>query len=333
MLPYEPTWHKRRWFIYLTIVVAAFGIYFLNVYNFLSISEPAKPDLLVVEGWLHRDGLNQAKEEFLHNKYRFILTTGFPNSDGFLMGSNGRLVFETHNQIAASKDNIYKISITVRGTKANKRFPHFSLFADSTVIGSDYTTRNKKIFSYDVKSAHPPDSVMLEFDNDLFTALRDRNMYIYSISVNGKIFKTDNKRVICYFRQNGRYYLYQQLSPSSAQDAAEYLISLGIPDSLVVPVVTTRKFKSRTYASALDVKHWLDSHLSGSKFTLTVFSQGPHARRSFILYKKAFKSSADIGIISGKMQEYNSSNWWRNIMGWESVLYETVGLLYVSFFL
>jgi uncharacterized protein (DUF736 family) len=310
-------------------LIVILWIYFLNAYNFLSVSKPVKPDLLVVEGWLQRDGLFQAKEEFLHHNYKFILTTGFPNSDGYLMGSNGRLVFETIDKIATSKDSTYKITFTVRGTKANKKYPHFNLFADSSKIGDGFTSHSKKAFSYEIKLANPPDSVMLEFDNDLFTNFNDRNMFIYSISVNNMIFKADNDKVICYSRKNGQYYFYQRLSPNSAQDAANYLKSLGIPDSLIVPVVTTHKLRSRTFASAVEVKNWLNLQMK-VRCSLTVFSQGPHARRTFTLYKKAFGTSADIGIISGKIKEFNSTNWWRCLGGWKSVLYETAGLIYVS---
>ncbi len=315
----------------LLFVILSIGL--LNAYNFLSISRPVQPDLLVVEGWLHRDGLYQAKEEFIHHRYKLILTTGIPNTDGFLMGSNGRLVFETRHKIPASKDGIYNISLTIRGTKANKKYPHFKLFADSVEIGDDYTSKYKKDFLYNARLSNPPDSIMLEFDNDMYTNLRDRNLYVYSVSVDKAIFKADNEQVICYFRKNGRYYLYQRLSPNSAQDAAKYLNVLGIPDSLIVPLVTMHSQKSRTYSTALAVKKWLDIHGNNTRRNLNIFTQGPHARRSFILYKKALGDSAGVGIISGKIQEFNSRNWWKSIRGWQSVLYEITGLVYISLFL
>lgn len=322
-----------KYLISFTLLIVVLCIWFSNAYEYLSISRPAKPGILVVEGWLHRDGLDQVKKEFLHHNYKLILTTGFPNTDGFMMGSNGRLVFETIRKIEASKDSIYNITLTVRGTKANKKYPHFNLFADSIKISDGFSSNRKKDFSYKIKLANPPDSIMLEFDNDLYTKFKDRNMYIYSISVNNKIFRTDNDKVVCYFRENGQYYLYQKLSPSSAEDAENYLISLGISDSLIVPIVTTNLSRSRTFGSAVDVKKWLDLQEDVSKQNLTVFSQGPHARRSFILFKKAFGTSANIGILSGKIQEFNSSNWWKDLRGWKSVLYETAGLMYISVFL
>jgi hypothetical protein len=314
-------------------VIAIAALCLHNAYDYLSISRPGEPGILVVEGWLHRDGLLEAKEEFIRRKYRKIITTGFPNTDGFMMGSNGRLIFAIKDIIVRSADNTYSITLTIRGTKANKEYPHFSLFADSTIIGDDYTARRKKTFTWTVTLDSPPDSIMMEFDNDLYTRYRDRDITVFSISVNNRVFNTDNGSVVCYFRRNGRYYLYQRLSPNSARDAAEYLKVLGIPDSLIIPVVTTRKPKSRTYATALEVKQWMDLHPTGTRHELTVFSQGPHARRSYILYKKAFGTSADIGILSGNIREYNSANWWKSIRGWKSVLYETAGIIYFSIML
>jgi hypothetical protein len=323
---------KSRWtkFVIPVLLIASAVIYFRNAYHFLSISESVAPDILVVEGWLHEDALSQAKKEFSKRNYRLLLTTGFPNDKGYLMGSNGKLVFYMDHRITASKDNIYKITLLVRGTKAKKAYPHFILFADTFLIGDGYSSFFKRTFAYNIICNNPPDSVILKFDNDAVTRYGDRNMFIYSISVNNQVFRTDNENVICYYRKNGEYYLHQQLSPSSAQDAANYLKDSGIPDSLIIPVITTHKIKSRTFTTALDIKEWLRINTPGPKHALTVFSQGPHARRSYILYKKAFGTSADIGIISCPTGSFDSSNWWQTRTGWESILYETAGLIYAS---
>ena len=76
-------------FLFLTILASGRFI-FQHVYDFISINRSSGSDILVVEGWLPDEALEKAREEFLQNKYKLILTTGFPYYEGVLMGSSGR---------------------------------------------------------------------------------------------------------------------------------------------------------------------------------------------------------------------------------------------------
>jgi hypothetical protein len=323
---------KKSWwkltFLPLLIFVAAY--YFLNIYSILSISRPVTPVILVAEGWLNTDALNLAREEFLQHEYKLLLTTGLPYKRGYMIGSDGKVVFETRHRVPGSPDSNYRITLAMRGTKALDAFAHVRLYADSLEIGDFFSTRKKRNFACNVNLDHPPSFIAVEFDNDTYTKNSDRNLFIYSVTVNNQVFEADNESVTYYNRKSGKYYFHHRLSSSSAQDAANFLVSSGIPDSLVIPLVTTRKIKSKTYTTALDLKNWLQKNRPAYPEPVTIFSPGPHARRSWISYRKAFGDSIPVGVISCPDRHISGENWWKTRKGWRKVLYETAGVFYAS---
>jgi len=312
--------------LFLSILSLVF-FYSLHAYDYLSLTHLSRPEILVVEGWLPESTLQKAKEEFLQNKYKLTLTTGFPFYKGFLMGSGGRMEFNTVG-LQASPDSIYSVGLTIRGTKAGGKFAHFILFADTSRLCDYYSSRHKKQYTCRIKLASSPGTIGVEFDNDMFTRSADRNLYFYSVIVNGQIFPADIKNVGYYLYRNGKYILRQKLGSSTSTVAANYLKSLGIPDSLVVAIETQQKIKSKTYTTALDVKAWIAKNFSEEQPSINIFTQSIHARRSYVSYRKAFGNSADIGVISCPEKTANRLNWWKSMKGWKKILYETAGVLY-----
>ncbi|HJZ41571.1 MAG TPA: carbohydrate-binding domain-containing protein [Bacteroidales bacterium] len=323
---------KYRWWklIFLMLLIIAAGYYFRNIYPFLSISRPVEPSILVAEGWLNEEALELAREEFLLHEYKLLLTTGLPYKRGYMIGSNGKVVFETGHRGLASPDSTYRINLLMRGTKSMKAFAHVKLFADSLEIGDFFSSRKKRNFTCDVKLDNPPSFIAVEFDNDTYTKNSDRNLFIYSVTVNNQVFMADNEKVTYYIRKSGKYYFRFHFSSSSAEDVANFLISSGIPDSMIIPLVTTRKIKSKTYTTALDLNNWLQKNRPAYPEPVTIFSPGPHARRSWISYRKAFGDSIPVGVISCPDRHVSSENWWKTRKGWRKVLYETAGVVYAT---
>ena len=307
------------------------AIYLLQAYSWLSISRPVKPDILVVEGWLSEDLLTKAKDEFTGKPYKLLITTGFPYLKGFQMGQDGKMVFKTMHKVRPATDSLYEISLTIRGTQCEGEFAHYKLFADTIRIGDRYSTKKQKTFTVKVKLSSPPDSIVLEFDNDAYTSHSDRDLFVYSATVNNIFFPVNSSKVFLYGSREGKYVFRRHLNRSTAFDAASYLISEKVPDSLVIAVETTHKIYSKTYTSALDVKQWLENNHMGTGRSVTVFTMGPHARRSLICYRKAFGKSAETGVIAGSDIRITPDNWYKTLRGWREILYETAGLVYISF--
>ena len=85
---------------------------------------------------------------------------------------------------------------------------------------------------------------------------------------------------------------------SNAEFAAATLRKMGLESTQVVSVPAPKTRNDRTYASALAVKDWFAAGNSGVH-AVNVFSVGPHARRSRLLFQKAFGDDVAVGVICG----------------------------------
>ena len=101
----------------------------------------------------------------------------------------------------------------------------------------------------------------------------------------------------------------------------------GVPkeeETELFPIVAQ---KDRTYHAALAAKQWLAEQ--GMKVqSLDVATQGPHARRSRLMYEKAFGGDTKIGIIALANREYDPAHWWRSSEGVREVIGEGIAYLY-----
>src|SRR3954452_2501268 len=72
-----------------------------------------------------------------------------------------------------------------------------------------------------------------------------------------------------------------------AQRGAATLLELGLSSNIVQSVPAPFVRQDRTYASAVTLNRWLLEH-GGTPKKLNLISVGPHARRSRLMYDKAF---------------------------------------------
>ena len=112
---------------------------------------------------------------------------------------------------------------------------------------------------------------------------------------------------------------------------SKLLVQNGVPEDQLTTLFPIVARKDRTYHSALAVKQWIaDQHLPIS--TLNVATDGPHARRSRLLYEQAFGDGIKIGIIALQSPTYDPNHWWRTSEGVRDVLGETIAYLYAKLF-
>jgi uncharacterized SAM-binding protein YcdF (DUF218 family) len=80
----------------------------------------------------------------------------------------------------------------------------------------------------------------------------------------------------------------------------------------------------------LTLKQWLRAQ-GINPTTINVVTEGPHARRSRLLFQKALGNDLTVGIISLQSEEYDPQHWWRTSAGVRSVLSETIAYGYARF--
>jgi hypothetical protein len=66
------------WLLLLAVCAAAGGVALRGVYPFLAVTRPVSARLLVVEGWMPADQLDQALELWRAGRYEHVITTGGP---------------------------------------------------------------------------------------------------------------------------------------------------------------------------------------------------------------------------------------------------------------
>ncbi len=104
----------------------------------------------------------------------------------------------------------------------------------------------------------------------------------------------------------------------------------GIPEGKIVPIwITIYPRKDRTYHKALVAKKRINE-VGFTQASIDVVSFGTHARRTWLLYEKAFPS-VDVGVIAITPDSYDTSRWWLFSEGVRNVISESIAYLYARF--
>jgi len=116
-----------------------------------------------------------------------------------------------------------------------------------------------------------------------------------------------------------------------AELGAAVLVKMGLSTNVVQPVPTPDVKQDRTYTSAATLKTlFLERNLPIPK--INIFTAGPHARRSRLLYQKALGKEVEIGVIAAPIREYDPAHWWRSSPGFRDVTGEAMAYLYARIF-
>lgn len=117
---------------------------------------------------------------------------------------------------------------------------------------------------------------------------------------------------------------------SHARLGEAVLRRLGLETNLLEAVSAPRARRDRTYASAVALKERLvrDGPLPER---IVLVSEGPHSRRSRLLFQKAFGEATTVGVVSIPPNDYDPDQWWRTSQGFRVVVSEAIAYLYARF--
>jgi hypothetical protein len=116
-----------------------------------------------------------------------------------------------------------------------------------------------------------------------------------------------------------------------AKVAADYLAQHGVPRNVIIAVPTPASAQERTFLSAVvlrDSAHQLGITLDA----IDMYSSGVHSRRSRLLFQMAFGQKVRIGVLAARPADYDPKAWWRASSGVESIIFQSIGLLWVKCF-
>lgn len=113
---------------------------------------------------------------------------------------------------------------------------------------------------------------------------------------------------------------------------ARRLVKIGVDPAMVEAVSAPPPEKDRTYTSALSVKARLKER-NISVTSIDVLTVGAHARRSQLLFQRAFGPQVKVGVISVSNPTYDAQHWWRSSAGVREVLGESIAYIYAKLFI
>jgi hypothetical protein len=111
---------------------------------------------------------------------------------------------------------------------------------------------------------------------------------------------------------------------SYAEMAKDVLLGSGISQDKIIMAQPKDTDRQRTFASAAAVRQILQA--KGILPTaINVFTFGAHARRSRLIFAKAFQPGTRVGVISWTQPNDRTGPWWRSSERAQDVIKETAG--------
>ena len=117
---------------------------------------------------------------------------------------------------------------------------------------------------------------------------------------------------------------------TSASVGAELLVKNGLDANRLVMTPSHIAGRDRTYSSAVALRDWLRDHLAGVK-SFNVLTEDVHARRTQLLFQKAFGREVSVGVVAVPDPDYEPAHWWRYSEGVRQILAEGIAYGYAKF--
>lgn len=110
---------------------------------------------------------------------------------------------------------------------------------------------------------------------------------------------------------------------NDVENARNIFENNGISTQLIHTISVPYVIKHKSYSLALAVRFWLEASRIKYK-NINVFTFGPHARKSEVVFKQAMEPYYNVGILSAKPTHYNPKFWWISWSGFKWVFFDTL---------
>lgn len=114
---------------------------------------------------------------------------------------------------------------------------------------------------------------------------------------------------------------------NDAQHAAARLRWLGLDPKSTRAIPAQGTYRNRTYLSAVALREWFERENLAVE-AIDVVTVGLHARRTHLLFERAFGGKVAVGVIVVTDREYDPSRWWQYSEGVREMISEGVAYLY-----
>lgn len=278
----------------------------LFAHPFFAITNRSGGDALVVEGWLHEEGMEEAAKLFVAGNYQRVITTGTTRPFAYYLQHGDTLILESEHPIAGD------IVLSMAGLPEAKLLVEVELGTwrrlnvEQGVVDHHLQGSGQQRLRLVAESENPPPS-------------GEAVVFIAGLHVNGKNAHAPSihggiKHAV------GRE---DPLTPTFAHQARLKLIADGIPESKITAVPTWSVLFSRTLSTAIDVTVYMEAH---GIHRFDVATLAVHARRTNRMYSIARAQRPGNGIVALYDPWCARWTWWGNYYGWFQMLKELAAL-------
>ena len=120
-----------------------------------------------------------------------------------------------------------------------------------------------------------------------------------------------------------------RLGTDYASFAADYLIQHGVQRNLIAAVPAPGSAQKRTFLSAVMFRESARK-LGIPLDAVDVYSAGPHARRSRLLFQMALGDKVKVGVLAARPDDFDPDAWWRTSTGVEQMFFQSLGMIWVK---
>jgi uncharacterized SAM-binding protein YcdF (DUF218 family) len=114
-----------------------------------------------------------------------------------------------------------------------------------------------------------------------------------------------------------------------AELAAAYLEKHGIRPEQILAVPAPRSAQERTFLSAVMFREAAKKQ-GMTLGAVDIFSAGPHARRSRLLFQMALGDDVRVGVLAARPESFNADAWWQSSSGVEQMFFQSFGYVWVK---
>jgi len=278
----------------------------LFAHPWFAISRPSGGKALVAEGWMHRQGLQEAAELFQNGQYDHLYLTGTLRPFAYYLLVGDSVVVEMDAPL------IGPVEIGMGGLPGTT----WTLWADDTAVLNNAAPPTANVFHTTIAapgvrrfaiSVHAPTSP----GTDVPAAIVAR-LWLNGHNAHGYL------PMITIHHADGSI---APGEPTYAEQARAILLMEGVPPERMTVVPTLIVERSRTWSSARSFVQFAND--KGIE-RFDVATLGVHARRTWTMYRKARGTRGGAGVISLHDRWCQRWTWWSNYYGWHQVLKELV---------
>lgn len=296
----------RTLLILLAATAVCLTLLALFAHPFFAVTRESGGKVLVVEGWLHEEGLGEAAELFHEGGYDQLITTGTSRPFAYYLSHGDTMLLGSEREAEGT------IEISFAGLPGG----HLRIGMGSGDVNSFDAApevTDHELLTPGVRT------LRITVDSDSPPANGEAVVFIAGLRVNGANAHAPWMHGIIRHADGSS----EPLTPTFAHQARLKLASDGVPEDRITAVPTWSILFSRTLSTAIDVTAYADAH-GLSRFDVATLAV--HARRTDRMYTIARAHRQGNGIIALHDPWCARWTWWGNYYGWYQMLKELAAL-------